>query len=306
MENRLIRTIGNAESRFLEDHLRMLRAVRFTVQLGFDLEKVTEAAIIKHAPLILRTSSERIRDEFCKIMTSPSPAKGIQLLDRTGLLHFVLPDLETLKGVEQPKEYHPEGDVWIHTMMVLEGLSNAPIELAMGALLHDIAKPKTFVQAVDRIRFHGHDKLGAEMARKICRRLAFPNAQTDVICSLVSEHLKFKDVFQMRQSKLKRFLSIERFDLHLELHRLDCLASHKNLEAYEYCKNALAKIAEQPPLPHKLISGDDLLSLGCSPGKRIGEILRAVEDAILEGNVVTRDEAIRFVKERFLNRGEQS
>lgn len=296
LKRKLIRTIGDPTQRFLEDHLRMLRAVRFAVQLGFQIDPPVLAAIKEHVEKIAKVSVERIRDEFCKILTSEDPVRGIRLLDETGLLKFILPELETLKGVEQPMEYHPEGDVWIHTLMLLEGLKNASIELAMGALLHDIAKPQTFVRATDRIRFHGHDTIGAEMSRDICKRLAFSNDQTELICSLVREHLRFKDAFQMKLSTLKRFFALDRFDLHLELHRLDCLASHGNLDAYRFCQEKLTEFAKLPPPPSKIVTGDDLIQLGLKPGPDFSKILRAVEDAVLEGTVKTREEGLELVK----------
>ena len=240
---KLIRTIGEPEKRFLEDHLRILRAIRFAVQLDFEIDRNTFHFVRKHAALIDTVSKERIREEMNKILTSSNPARGIRLMDEAGLLQRILPEMETMKGVEQPSEFHPEGDVFVHTLMLVEGLSNAPVELAWGCLLHDVAKPSTFVRAADRIRFHGHDKLGADMSREILKRLTFPNHQIQLICELVAEHLKFKDVFQMKLSTLKRFLALDRFDLHMELHRLDCMASHKNLSAYEFCKQKIAEFA---------------------------------------------------------------
>jgi len=296
LKKKILTTIGDPEARFLEDHLRMLRAVRFAVQLGFEIAPATIAAIRKHAPKISKVSVERIREEFCKILTSPEPARGVRQLDELGLLKEFLPEVEVMKGVEQPMEYHPEGDVFIHTMMLLDGLKNAPIELAMGCLLHDIAKPATFERAPDRIRFHGHDKLGAEMSEVICRRLTFPNEQTKLICELVAHHLRFKDVAQMRVATMKRFLRMPRFDLHLELHRLDCMASHKKLDAYELSKKKLEELAKEPPAPSRILTGADLILLGYRPGKELGEVLREVEDAVLEGRVTSKEDAIEFVK----------
>ncbi|MEZ4749259.1 MAG: CCA tRNA nucleotidyltransferase [Bdellovibrionota bacterium] len=300
LKKKIIRSIGKAEDRFLEDHLRMLRAARFAVQLGFSLEAETEAAIKAHAPLIAKVSQERIREEFSKLLISPSPAEGIRLLDKLGLLEHFLPEILVLKGVEQPAQYHPEGDVFVHTLMLLEGMApHAPLELALGCLFHDIAKPATFERAADRIRFHGHDRVGEEMTRKILKRMTYPNDQIDLVCALVRDHLKFKDAFQMRQSTLKRFLLQDRFDLHLELHRLDCLASHKDLTAYEHCKKKYEEFQQLPPPPLRLIGGEDLTKMGYVPGPQMGKILRAVEDAILEGDVLTREEALSFVKEKF-------
>jgi poly(A) polymerase len=289
-------TIGNADQRFGEDHLRMMRAVRFACQLGFEIEDKTLESVKRQASLINKVSPERIRDELTKTLTSEQPARGIRLLDEVGLLIEFLPEIEKMKGVEQPCEYHPEGDVFIHTLMLLDGLKQAPIELAMGCLLHDVAKPNTFVRATDRIRFHGHDRIGAEMSEQICKRLTFSNAQTELICALVAEHLRFKDAFQMRVSTLKRFLSLDRFDLHLELHRLDCMASHKNLDAYYFCQKKWEEFKSLPPPPLKLVTGKDLIAFGLKPGPKFSEIIRSVEDNILEGTVKTREEALAFVK----------
>jgi len=302
LKNRLIRTIGDPEKRLLEDHLRMMRAIRFAVQLEFEIDPDTFWAIKKHAKKISLISVERIRDEFAKILTSPQPARGLRLLDETGLLDEFLPEISKMKGVEQPMEYHPEGDVFIHTLMLVEGLKNSELELAMGALLHDVAKPNTFQRAPDRIRFHGHDVLGAQMARDICKRLCFSNEQTDLIASLVLEHLRFKDVFNMRLSTLKRFLSLPRFDLHLEQHRLDCLASNGKLEAYQFAKLKYEEFLKQPPPPSKLVTGEDLKSLGFQPGPVFSKILREVEDQILEGAIADREQALAYVKKNFVKK----
>ena len=298
LKKKILRTIGNPDQRFLEDHLRLLRAVRFAVQLGFEIAPETVVSIRKHAPKIGKVSAERIRDEFSKILTSSEPAWGVRKLDELGLLKEFLPEAEKMKGVEQPMEYHPEGDVFIHTMLLLDGLKNAPLELAMGSLLHDIAKPDTFERAVDRIRFHGHDTLGAEKSEVICRRLAFSNEQTHLIRELVAHHLRFKDAFQMKTSTLKRFFSLDRFDLHMELHRLDCLASHKNLDAHEFCKKKLEEFSKEPPPPSRVIGGGDLIQMGFKPGPEFTEILREVEDGVLEGTIRNKEEAIEFVKKR--------
>jgi poly(A) polymerase len=201
--------------------------------------------------------------------------------------------------VEQPSEYHPEGDVYVHTLLLLEPLKHAPIELAMAALLHDVAKPATFVRAPDRIRFNGHDKLGAEMSRAILKRLTFPNDQTDLICELVAEHLRFKDVFNMRVSTLKRFLSLPRFDLHMRLHWLDCMASHQNLDAYRFCEQKLEELAKEPPPPTRLLTGADLVAMGYKPGPEFSRMLRSMEDAVLEGQIHSREEALKFVETQF-------
>jgi putative nucleotidyltransferase with HDIG domain len=299
IKKKVIRTIGEPHQRFLEDHLRMFRAVRFAVQLGYEIEAATLQSIKDHAALITKVSQERLRDELTKTLTSEDPERGMRLLDETGLLPFILPEALAMKGVEQPMEYHPEGDVFIHTLLLLKQLKSPPIELAMGALLHDIAKPATFVRAPDRIRFHGHDKIGAEMSRTILKRLAFSNAQTDLICSLVAEHLRFKDAFQMRVSTLKRFLSLDRFDLHLALHKIDCMASHGNLDAHEFCTKKYEEFKQAPPPPMKLVTGADLIALGLKPSPEFTKILRTVEDAILEGTVTTKEEGLALVKKQF-------
>jgi len=299
IQKKVIRTIGDPAKRFQEDHLRMMRAIRFAVQLGFEIEEKTFEAIKVLAKNIEKVSHERIRDELNKTLTSADPARGIRLLDETGLAGYFLPELEKMKGVEQPSEYHPEGDVFVHTLLLLEGLKNAELELAMGALLHDVAKPDTFTRGPDRIRFHGHDVLGAQKSKDICKRLAYSNDQTELICSLVLEHLRFKDVFNMRVSTLKRFMSLPRFDLHLELHRLDCLASHKNLDAYYFAKNRYEEFLKEPPPPLRLVTGEDLKNLGFLPGPLFSEIIRKVEDQILEGVIKTKDDALQYVKQNY-------
>ncbi len=299
LAKQIIRTIGAPRDRFMEDHLRLLRAVRFAVQLGFEIEPATFAAVKEHASLISSVSHERVRDELTKILTSKQPARGIRLLDETGMLEILLPEVITLKGVEQPPQYHPEGDVYIHTLMLLEQLSEAPAELAWGALLHDIAKPCTFERAVDRIRFNGHDRIGAQMSDVILRRLAFSNDSRELICALVREHLRFKDAFNMKVSTLKRFFSLDRFDLHMALHKIDCMASHKDMSAYNFCTEKLAEFAKEPPPPLRLVTGADLIAMGFSPGPEFSGILRHVEDAILEGHVKTRDEGLEWVRKHF-------
>jgi len=296
LQKKVIRTIGNAEERFLEDHLRILRAIRFAVQLGFEIEAATWAAAKKHAAKVELISKERIREEFSKILISQAPARGIELLDEAGLLPFIVPEALKMKGVEQPMQYHPEGDVYVHTLLLLKQLSRPPLELALGALLHDIAKPDTFQRAPDRIRFHGHDRIGAEKTREIMKRLCYSNDQIELVAALVLDHLKFKDAFEMRTSSLKRFISQPRFDLHLELHRIDCLASHGDLRAYEFCKKAYEEFLKEPSPPPKYIKGEDLIALGMKPGPEFAKIIREVEDKVLEGDITSRDQALEYVK----------
>jgi len=306
IKRKLIQTIGDPEARFLEDHLRMMRAIRFAVQLEFDIAPKTFGAIQKHSQKIKMISAERVRDELIKIVTSPQPARGIRLLDVSGLLEHILPEIGRMKGVEQPMEYHPEGDVFIHTLLLLEGLKNAEMELAMGALLHDVAKPNTFQRAADRIRFHGHDVLGAQMTREICKRLAFSNEETELIASLVLEHLRFKDIFNMRLSTLKRFLSLPRFDLHLEQHRLDCMASHGKLDAYHFARQKYEEFLKEPPPPLRIVTGEDLIQMGFTPGPTFSTILRDVEDQILEGRLKEKKEALEYVQEKFISKETKS
>ena len=299
LKRRIIRTIGNADDRFSEDRLRMLRAIRFAVQLDFEIDPDTFEAIKRHADKILQVSWERIRDEWTKIITSSTPAKGLRLLDECGLLRLLFPEIEAMKGVEQPAQYHPEGDVFVHTMMLMDQLSSPCFELAMGALFHDVAKPNTFERAADRIRFHGHDSIGAEMTEAICRRLVVPNEPMKLIRELVKQHLRFKDAFDMKKSTLKRFFSLPRFDLHLELHRIDCLASHGKLDAYHFCREKIREFESEPPPPLKLVTGEDLKQMGYAPGPRYASILTEVEDQVLEGSIADREQALAYIRKHF-------
>ena len=300
LEAKLIRTIGEPEKRFLEDHLRILRAIRFAVQLDFEIDRNTFHYISKHSALIDSVSKERVREEMNKILTSSNPVRGIRLMDEAGLLQRILPEMETMKGRRAAFRVSSGGRcIRSHPDAGRGAFQCKPLELAWGCLLHDVAKPSTFVRAADRIRFHGHDKLGADMSRDILKRLTFPNHQIELICELVAEHLKFKDVFNMKLSTLKRFLALDRFDLHMELHRLDCMASHKNLSAYEFCKQKIAEFAALPPPPTKLVTGADLIEMGFTPGPRFTQILRSMEDAVLEGADPYREEAVKFIEAQF-------
>lgn len=298
LRNGIIRAIGDPALRFEEDHLRMLRAVRFAARLGFSIEPATLAAIRQLHTSIRRVSPERIRDELVHILTGGGARRGFELLDASGLLADILPEVAATKGVEQPPEFHPEGDVWTHTLMMLERMQSPDTELALGVLLHDVGKPGTF-RIAERIRFDGHVELGEEIARDILNRLHFSNAQMDQVIALVGNHMRFKDVFQMRASTLKRFLRLPRFKEHLELHRLDCLASHGDLSNYQFMKS---KYEESPPeelRPERLLTGNDLIAAGFQPGPEFSKMLEAVEDAQLEGSVRTRDEAMALVQTLF-------
>ena len=303
LQNGLIRAIGDPNRRFTEDKLRMLRAIRFAARFSFPIEERTFAAIKTHAPEIHAVSAERVRDELTKLLTEGAARLGFELLDESGLLLQLLPEVAAMKGVEQPPQYHPEGDVWIHTRMMLAGLpSGTSPSLAWGVLLHDVGKPPTFRSAAstgDRIRFDGHVDVGVPMAEAICKRLRFSGEDTAQVMALVANHMKFKDVAQMRQSTLKRFVRQPRFSEHLELHRLDCGASHGNLDAYEAVRKLLAETPPEQVRPARLLTGDDLKDMGYSPGPNFQRILSALEDAQLEGLVHTRDEAISLVKRTY-------
>jgi poly(A) polymerase len=296
----IVRAIGEPERRFQEDKLRMLRAVRFAARFGYTIDLPTFAAIQKLAPTIHQVSRERVRDELTKMLTEGHARRAFELLDRTGLLKEVLPEIDRMHGVEQPPQFHPEGDVWIHTMMLLEQLpANSPRTLAWGALLHDVGKPPTFRVAPDRIRFDGHVEVGVQMAREICTRLHFSNDETGQIEALVANHMRFKDVERMKDSTLKRFLRLPQFDEHMELHRMDCLASHGELGLYDFVAEKLRTTPPEEITPEPLLTGRDLIELGYAPGPQFKEILAAVEDAQLEAKLQSRDEAVEMVKKEF-------
>src|SRR5213078_2764092 len=280
----IIRAIGNPAARFAEDKLRMLRAVRFAARFEYEIEPATFKAIRDLAPQIEQVSRERVRDELTRMLTEGHARRAFELLDETGLLREVLPEIDAMKGVEQPPEFHPEGDVFVHTLLLLENLPQpCPITLAWGALLHDVGKPPTFRRAPDRIRFDEHAKVGTKMAEAICHRLRFSNEDTDQILLLVENHMRFGDVERMKPSTFKRFIRLPRFDEHLELHRLDCEASHRGLRLYEFTREKIAELPESSIRPEPLLSGDDLIAAGYSPGPLFKAILGAVEDAQLDG-----------------------
>jgi putative nucleotidyltransferase with HDIG domain len=295
LQNRVIRAIGDPVVRFQEDHLRLMRAVRFAARLGFQIEPVTMEAMRELAPAIHRVAPERVRDELVRILTEGGARYGFELLDTSGLLQEILPEISAMKGVEQPPEFHPEGDVWIHTLMMLEGLDHPTPALAMGVLLHDVGKPPTF-RVADRIRFDGHVEVGVRMAREILGRLRFSNDDTEQIVALVENHMKFKDVGRMRESTIKRFLRMPRFDEHLALHRLDCLNSNGRLETWQMLRQRVADTPPEELKPPPLLTGRDLIQAGYAPGPRFGEVLAAVEDAQLEGRIGSREEAMEMAR----------
>jgi poly(A) polymerase len=298
LEARLIRAIGSAAERFAEDKLRMLRAVRLAARLDFAIESETLAAIRGHAPEVLQIAPERIRDELNRILTEGRARRGFELLDETGLLNAILPEVARMKGVAQPPEFHPEGDVWTHTLLMLEQLENPTVTLALGTLLHDVGKPPTY-RVAGRIRFDGHVEAGVEIARGICERLRYSNTETEQVVALVANHMRFREVTRMRTSTLKRFMRLPGFEEHLELHRLDCLGSHRDLGNYEFLRRMESELDEKDLRPPRLITGDDLIAAGYEPGPPFQAILAAVENAQLEGQLNSREEALAFVERRF-------
>ncbi len=300
LDARLVRAVGDPARRFAEDHLRMLRAVRFAARLDFTMEAATRRAIQTLAPEIRRISAERIRDELVRILTEGGASRGLRLLDECGLLAEVLPEVKALQGVEQPPQYHPEGDVWTHTLLMLDLLdANPTATLLLGILLHDVGKPGTFRRAADRIRFDGHVELGVAIAHRILTRLKFSNDEVEQVESLVKHHMRWSHVTQMRPATLKRFLRLPDFDEHMALHRVDSLSSHRKLDHYDFVKAKLAELRPEEIRPARLLTGEDLQALGYTPGPLFRELLDALEDAQLEGTVATREDAIRLVGERF-------
>jgi len=303
LEAKLIRAIGEPDLRFAEDKLRMMRAVRFAARFGFEIEAAAFRATRRHVAEIHQVSPERLREELTKMLTEGAARRAFELLDQTWLLQQVLPEIGAMKGVEQPPQYHPEGDVWIHTLLMLEGLPvGASPTLAWGVLLHDVGKPPTFQSAEqtgDRIRFNDHVEVGVRMAEAICKRLRFSNEDTDQILALVDNHMKFGAVEEMRAATLKKFVRLPRFEEHLALHRLDCLSSHRHLESYEFVRRFLEVTPPDQVRPERLLTGDDLQEMGFRPGPLFAEILRTLEDAQLDGRIRTREEAEEFVRKRF-------
>ena len=300
LEAGIIRTIGQPERRFAEDKLRMLRAVRFAARFDYTIEAETSQAIRKLAAQVHQVSRERVRDELTKMLTEGHARQAFLLLDQAGLLHEVLPEIEAMKGIEQPPQFHPEGDVFVHTLLLLGNLPHpCSPALAWGALLHDVGKPATFRVAPDRIRFDDHVDVGVKMAEEICHRLRFSTDDTRQIVALVDNHMRFADVERMKESTFKRFVRMPRFDEHLELHRIDCQSSHANLSLYHYTREKMAVLTPQAMRPDLLLNGDDLIATGYQPGPRFAEILAAVEDGQLEGRLKSREEALAFVAHEF-------
>lgn len=291
----IVRAIGDPARRFQEDHLRMLRAVRFAARFGFAIHPATFAAIRTHAAKIHRIAPERIRDELVRILTEGGARLGFELLDSTGLLREILPEAAAMKGVQQPPEFHPEGDVWTHTLIMLGGLRAPTPALAMGVLLHDVGKPPTF-RVAERIRFDGHVEAGGEIGRAILNRLRFSNEDTAQVLALIANHMRFGEVRRMRESTVKRFLRLNRFDEHLELHRLDCASSHGGLANYDFMRERLENLPPEAVRPVRLLTGADLIAAGHKPGPAFSKMLELAEDAQLEGRVQTKAEALALVE----------
>jgi len=303
LKAKIIRAIGEPDRRFTEDKLRMMRAVRFAARFGFEVEAETFRAIRPHVGEIQQVSPERLREELTKMLTEGAARQAFELLDETWLLQQVLPEIAAMKGVEQPPQFHPEGDVWIHTRMMLEGLpADASPTLAWGVLLHDVGKPPTFQSAAetgDRIRFNHHVQVGVRMAEAICKRLRFSNEDTEQILALVDNHMKFGAVEEMRASTLKKFVRLPRFEEHLALHRLDCLSSHRHLESYDFVRRFLEVTPPEQVRPERLLTGDDLQEMGFRPSPLFSQILQALEDAQLEEQIRTREEAKEYVLNKY-------
>jgi poly(A) polymerase len=296
----IVRTIGDPERRFGEDKLRLLRAVRFAARLGYEIEPMTFSAIPKLAPQIHQVSRERVADELSKMLTEGRARKAFELLDATSLLPEVLPEISAMKGVAQPPQYHPEGDVWQHTLLLLENLPQPCSRTqAWGALLHDVGKPPTFRVAPDRIRFDGHVEVGVKMAEEICRRLRFSNVDTEQTLALIQQHMRFGDLQRMKESTLKKFLRLPKIEEHIEQHRLDCVASHGDLSLYDFAREKLAAIAPEAMRPPPLVTGADLIAHGYEPGPQFKKILAALEDEQLEGRLESKEQALIWAQREF-------
>jgi poly(A) polymerase len=305
LEGHVLRAIGEPALRFAEDKLRMLRGVRFAARLELEIEPRTMAAIRASASEIGQVSCERIRDELTLMLTEGHARRAFELLDATGLLAYVLPEAVKMHGVEQPPQFHPEGDVWVHTMLLLEKLkTGVSPTLAWGALLHDIGKPATFrppdpKKPGDRIRFDGHVEVGVRIAEEILGRLRFSNEDTAQIVALVKHHMRFGDILQMRESTLKRFLRLSKFDEHLTLHWMDASSAHGDLRLYEFAKRRYEATPVETMRPKLLVTGGDLIAAGYRPGPEFKAMLEAAEDAQLEGSAKTTEDGMAVVRQRF-------
>ena len=298
LKKKIVKAIGDPEKRFEEDKLRLLRAVRFAANLDFPIENSTWNAILLKAKEITKVSAERIREELVKIFTRPGAAKGYMLLSDSGLMKVILPEIEDMKGVKQPPEYHPEGDVFRHTFLLIEELSCPSPTLAFGALLHDIGKPPTFVERKGRPTFYEHASVGAKMTKAIMKRLRFSNDDINLVCDSVFYHMKFGDVQKMRSGKLKQFVSRNNFLEELELHRIDCIASHRKLDNYEFLNKKLEEYKKEELKPKAFVTGNDLIELGMKPGPKMKPILEELYVLQLEGKYKNKDEALKWAKQK--------
>ena len=302
---KIVRAIGDPALRFAEDKLRMLRGVRFAARLKFAIEPRTWAAMRATAAQISQVSCERIRDELTLMLTEGDARRAFELLDESGLLVQVLPEAVKMHRVPQPPQFHPEGDVWVHTMLLLEKLKAGVSQtLAWAALLHDIGKPATFRppdpnKPGDRIRFDGHVEVGVRIAEVILGRLRFSNEETEQIVALVKNHMRFGDILQMRESTLKRFLRLPKFDEHLALHRMDVTSAHGDLRLYYFAKERYEAAPVEEMRPKLLVTGQNLIAAGYRPGPEYKAMLEVAEDAQLEGAVGTTDEGMALIRERF-------
>jgi poly(A) polymerase len=302
LEARVVRAIGEPSKRFEEDSLRLLRAVRFAIRTDFELDPATWEAMCADAALLKRVSPERIRGEFDKIITHPARRRGLELLVESGLMEFVVPEFLALRGCQQPPEFHPEGDVYVHTLIALDLLPEEPsLELALSVMLHDIAKPPTLTVDEDsgRIRNNGHDRVGACMAEDILRRLRYSNQEIEDVSAMVANHMNFMHVQHMRTAKLKRFMARPTFHDEVELHRVDCTSSHGMLDNIEFLGSKAEEFAAEPLIPAPLVTGHDLIELGFDPGPRFSEILEYVQTEQLEGRLTDRDSTLLAVREKF-------
>ena len=298
LESKTIRAIGDPGARFTEDRLRLFRAIRFAVQLGFAIEPKTWEALVRLSPESKTLAPERVRDELVKTLTSPDPARGLDLLHDSGLIAAWLPELLEMRGCAQSPEHHPEGDVWVHTRLLLTHLKNPSPVLALSALLHDVGKPRTSrTEPSGRIRFFGHEGVGARMAEEILRRLRFSNDQVEAVVACIANHMAFKDAPQMRVSTLKRMLARPTFPEELELHRVDCTASHGELDIHRFLLAKQSEFSREEIKPKPLVTGHDLRDLGIPAGPGMGEILHQLMDEQLEGRFADREAALRRARE---------
>jgi poly(A) polymerase len=289
--------IGDDHSRFTQDPLRLIRAVRFAVTLGFKIDSHTLRVIKKMAPRIKKASAERIRDELISIFTSLNPSQGLKLLDETGLLKQVLPQIDKLKGVQQPRAFHPEGDVYKHTLLMLKQLKNPSLVLAFACLLHDIGKPATFKRA-DRIRFSGHDRVGAQMSIRLLKKFRFSNRDREDIVACVENHMRIMEAPKMRAATLKRLLSRPTFKEELILHRVDCIASHKDLTVWRFLKRKDREFKQKPLIPEPLLDGHELIKMGFTPGPIFGKIHREMVDMQMDGKLKNKSQAKKWVRNK--------